>query len=296
MFKRLSILSLSLILTACFSTAPKTPPVTATTKQPKIALALGGGAAKGFAHIGVIKVLEQEGIKVDIVSGTSAGAIVGSLYASGLHSSQIESEAIGLDEFKLADFQLSLSGFIKGDRIQEYVNKKVGNRPIQNLPKTFAAVATNLDTGDMTVFRSGNTGQAVRASASIPNIFQPVVIGNKRYVDGGLSAPVPVSAAKQMGADIIIAVDISAKPVKGVDTGFLSFLDQSLNIMSASALRQELSGADIVIRPDVSKIGAIGGFSQREAAIKSGEIAAKAALPKIKALIAQKKTATLVSK
>lgn len=296
MFKRLSVLCFSLILTACFSTNPKTvhtSTVTTPQKQPRIALALGGGAAKGFAHIGVIKVLEQEGIKVDIVTGTSAGAIVGSLYASGLHSSQIEMEAMELDEFRLADFQLSLSGFIKGDRIQEYVNKKVGNRLIQNLPKKFGVVATELDTGNMTVFRSGNTGQAVRASASIPNIFQPVVIGGKRYVDGGLSAPVPVTAAKQMGSDIIIAVDISAKPVKGVESGFLSFLDQSLNIMSASALRQELSKADVVIRPDVSTIGAIGGFKQKEAAIKSGEVAARAALPKIKALIAQKQAGTL---
>lgn len=294
MFKKLSLLCFSLTLSACFNTSiPKTKPLVPTTKSPKIALALGGGVAKGFAHIGVIKVLEQEGIKIDIVTGTSAGALVGSLYASGLHSSQLETEAIELDEFKLADFQFSLTGLIKGKKIQDYVNKKVGNRSIQNLSKTFGSVATELDTGKMTVFRSGNTGQAVRASASIPYVFEPVMIGGKYYVDGGLSAPVPVRAAKQMGADIIIAVDISAKPVKREENGFLSFFDQSIAIMSAVALKQELSKADIVIRPNLDTISAIGGFAQREAAIQKGEAAVKAAIPKIKALITKANRKTL---
>uniref|UniRef100_UPI00359FF834 patatin-like phospholipase family protein n=2 Tax=Neisseria TaxID=482 RepID=UPI00359FF834 len=163
-----------------------------------------------------------------------------------------------------------------------YINRKVGNRPLQDLPLKFAAVATDLDSGKMVAFNRGNTGQAVRASVSIPNVFQPAVIGGRRYVDGGLSAPVPVSAAKNMGANFVIAVDISAKPAKLSEAGFFSYLDQSLNIMSTAALRNELAKADIVIKPQVQHLGAVGGFDQKTQAIKLGEQAAQAALPEIK--------------
>ena len=217
--RSLGISLLTLSLSACGllggsgSQTPSRQPLTATRKpQAVIGLALGGGASKGFAHIGVIKVLEENNIPVKIVTGTSAGALVGSLYASGMNAPRLQREAENLQRADLVDLTLSTSGFIRGEKLQNYINRQVGNRPIQNLPRKFAAVATEFDSGRSVVFRSGNTGQAVRASASIPNVFQPAVINGKRYVDGGLTAPVPVSAARQMGANVVIAVDISAKP------------------------------------------------------------------------------------
>lgn len=273
-----------LLLTACPSTKTSSVPSATHNNKPKavIALALGGGASKGFAHIGIIKVLEKNRIPVQIVTGTSAGSIVGSLYASGMSPDRLELEAEILGSTDLVDLTLSSSGFIKGEALQDYVNRKVNGRSIQQFPKKFAAVATDFHTGKAVAFNRGNAGQAVRASASIPNVFQPVNIGGRQYVDGGLAQPVPVSAAKEQGANFVIAVDISARPNKQTAAGFFSYLDQTLNIMSTAALKQELAKANVVIKPEVLELGAVGGFSQKQRAIKLGEQAALAALPEIK--------------
>lgn len=273
----LSSLFIALFFTACTSVPPPVP------KQPKIAIAFGGGAAKGFAHIGVIKILEQNGIKPDIITGTSAGSVIGSLYASGLSGIQIQQKAMSLNEDDLTDYTFSSAGIVKGEALQNFINKEVGNLPIQKLPIPFGAVATDKETGAAVVFRSGNTGQAVRASASIPNVFQPVRIGKNTYVDGGLVQPVPVEAAKNMGADVIIAIDISAKPTKGTK-GFWATIDQSINIMSQVALNKQLKMADVVIHPNIDNIGSLS-FEQRHQAILEGEKAAIAALPAIKKAI-----------
>lgn len=269
---------------------PQSTDIENQTRRPTIALALGGGASKGFAHVGVIKVLEQNHIPIDVVTGTSAGAFVGSLYAYGLSANQLEQEAMGIKKTDIVDLKLSTNGFIRGDKIQKFVNQKVRNTPIQHFVKKFAAVATRFSTGEMVAFNYGNAGQAVRASVSIPNVFQPTVISGQRYVDGGLVAPVPVSAAKNMGADIVIAVDISAKPNQIKQNGFFDYLDQSLNIMGITALKRELEKADVVIRPDVLKMGAVGGFEDRKKAILEGERATLAVLPKIQAIIEQYQT------
>ena len=261
---------------------------TANTAKPKavVALALGGGASKGFAHIGIIKVLKENNIPVKVVTGTSAGSIVGSLYASGMSPDRLELEAEILGKTDLVDLTLSSSGFIKGEKLQNYINYKVGNRPIQQFPIKFAAVATDFESGKAVAFNRGNVGQAVRASASIPNVFQPTVIGGRRYVDGGLSQPVPVSAAKKQGANFIIAVDISARPVKNVNKSFFSYLDQTFNVMSIPLLQHELGQANVVIKPQVLDMGSIGGFDQKQRAIQLGEEAARAALPEIKRKLA----------
>ena len=261
---------------------------TANTAKPKavVALALGGGASKGFAHIGIIKVLKENNIPVKVVTGTSAGSIVGSLYASGMSPDRLELEAEILGKTDLVDLTLSTSGFIKGEKLQNYINQKVGNRPIQQLPIKFAAVATDFESGKAVAFNRGNVGQAVRASASIPNVFQPTTIGGRRYVDGGLSQPVPVSAAKKQGANFIIAVDISARPVKNVNKSFFSYLDQTFNVMSIPLLQHELGQANVVIKPQVLEMGSIGGFDQKRRAIQLGEEAARAALPEIKRKLA----------
>ncbi|WP_028536690.1 patatin-like phospholipase family protein [Paludibacterium yongneupense] len=271
---------------AAVAQTPKThPPI-----HVRIGLALGGGAAKGFAHIGVIRVLEANGIVPDLVTGTSAGSVVGSMYASGMNGNELLKRANRLDETDLADFTLSTRGFIKGQKLADFINAQVGNRPLEKLAKPFGAVATELDTGRRVVFRVGNTGQAVRASASIPNVFLPTVIAGKRYVDGGLVSPVPVSAAREMGADFVIAVDISARPRAGSATGYLSILDQSVNIMSVAALGQELKQADVVIRPQVQNIGSTS-FDARREAMAAGEKAALQAVPVIRSLLMQKEQA-----
>ncbi|UTH75595.1 patatin-like phospholipase family protein [Chromobacterium sp. IIBBL 290-4] len=265
-------------------TAPKTP------AKVKVGLALGGGAAKGFAHIGVIKVLEAAGIEPEIITGTSAGSVVGSLYASGMTGMQLQAKAMTLGESELTDWTLSSKGVLKGEKLQSWINAQVGNRPLEKLPKSLGVVATELDSGRKVVFRTGNTGQAVRASASIPNVFLPVKIGNKSYVDGGLVSPVPVSAAREMGAQFVIAVDITARPKAGKATGFFSMLDQSLNIMNGPVLAQELKQADVVIQPKVLSIGSAD-FEARHQAILEGEKAAQQMLPQIRKLLQQKSLA-----
>ncbi|MBR6026080.1 MAG: patatin-like phospholipase family protein [Neisseriaceae bacterium] len=299
---KLLTIGISLLLAACSSTKTVTPITPSATEQKtsnqstqtqhrpiKIALALGGGASKGFAHIGVINVLNENKIPIEIVTGTSAGAVVGSLYASGMSTQQLADEAEQLSKKDVADLSFSTKGFIVGKKLQDFINLKVKNRTIDQLPLTFAAVATDFDNGKAIHFNSGNTGQAVRASASIPNVFQPVQIGSHRYVDGGLSEPVPVTAAIKMGADIVIAVDISARPKEQQkDAGFFSFLNQSLSIMSQTALQNELDKADVVIKPDVLSLGAVGGFNQKQQAIAAGEMAARAAIPQIRVAIQNK--------
>lgn len=261
-------------------------PVQTAKTAAVVGLALGGGASKGFAHIGIIKVLKENGIPVKVVTGTSAGSIVGSLFASGMSPDRLELEAEILGKTDLVDLTLSTSGFIKGEKLQNYINRKVGGRQIQQFPIKFAAVATDFETGKAVAFNQGNVGQAVRASAAIPNVFQPVIIGRHKYVDGGLSQPVPVSSARRQGANFVIAVDISARPSKNVGQGFFSYLDQTLNVMSVSALQNELGQADVVIKPQVLDLGAVGGFDQKKRAIRLGEEAARAALPEIKRKLA----------
>ncbi|MDK2122450.1 patatin-like phospholipase family protein [Parachitinimonas caeni] len=276
-------------LAACTTTTPPKPEV-ATKPLPKlrIGVALGGGAAKGFAHVGVLKMLEAQGLTPVVVSGTSAGSVVGSLYAAGYTPFELQEKSFALDEDSIRDLSLGGGGLVKGEKLQDYVNKLVSNRPIEKLSKPFAAVATNLDTGKRTAFVRGNTGQAVRASSSIPSIFQPVQIGNQRYVDGGVVSPVPVDAARDLGADFVIAVDISTKPEqgKGAD-GMVSILNQTITIMGRQLGEQELARADFVIRPRVGRIGPAD-FDQKHIAILEGEKATQAALPAIKQKIEQK--------
>ena len=256
---RLSCLALvSLALFGCDQTAKKTPPTTAIkAREPVIALALGGGGAKGFAHIGVIKVLESHGIKPKIVTGTSAGSFVGSLYASGKSPYQLQHIALTFKESDIRDLTLNRQGFIAGQKLQDFVNQHVANKPIEKFPIRFAAVATRLDNGRKADFIKGNAGQAVRASCSIPNVFVPATIGGTQYVDGGLVSPIPVQTAKAMGADLVIAVDISARPTGNQPVSMWGLLDQTLNIMGQQSIHQELAQANIVIQPKVGHIGTL---------------------------------------
>lgn len=266
---------LGLSLAAC-DRSPSKPVVTLTLKarEPIIALALGGGGAKGFAHIGVIKVLESHGIKPKIVTGTSAGSFVGSLYASGKTPYQLQQIALNFKEADIRDLTLNRQGIIAGQKLQDYVNKNVANKPIEQFPIRFAAVATRLDNGRKADFIKGNAGQAVRASCSIPNVFVPAVIGGTKYVDGGLVSPIPVKTAKDMGADIVIAVDISARPDSNKALNMWGVLDQTINIMGQQSINEELSQANIVIQPKVGHIGTLDLKASNET-ILEGEKAAQ---------------------
>ena len=202
-------------LAACGSTPPSAPPAAPaptanTTSMPaiKIGVALGGGAAKGFAHIGVIKMLEANGFAPAVVAGTSAGSVVGALYASGMDAFALQEKAVALDEGKIRDLQFSTGGLVQGQKLEDYVNEQVRRKPLEQLAKPFVAVATRLEDGERTVFARGNTGQAVRASSSVPGVFQPVTIGKYHFVDGGIVSPVPVDAARQLGADVVVAVAV----------------------------------------------------------------------------------------
>ena len=285
-------LSLSALLTACGGsqnvkpTAPQSNAPVVATKPVKIGLALGGGAAKGFAHIGVIKMLQANGIQVDVVSGTSAGSVVGALYASGMDAFQMQEKAVSLDQTSIRDVRLFSGGLVQGQKLQDYVNQQVDGRTIEHLSKPLAVVATRLEDGERTVFVRGNTGQAVRASSSVPGVFEPVTIGQSHYVDGGVTSPVPVDAARQLGAEFVIAVDISSKANGSNPGDLLGTVNQSISIMGQRLGQAELKRADVVIRPKVLDIGAAD-FSQRGAAILEGEKAALAALPQIRAGIAQ---------
>ena len=287
----------TLALGACTHAAKPVPPPVAQPPPPpklKIGLALGGGAAKGFAHIGVIKMLEASGIHPDVVAGTSAGSVVGALYASGMDAFQMQQVAFGLDEAKIRDVQLFGDGLVRGRALENYVNQLVHNQPIQKLKMPFAAVATQLETGQRAVFISGNTGQAVRASSSIPGVFEPVAINGKHYVDGGVVSPIPVDAAHQLGADFVIAVDISAKPDGTNPQGMFNIMGQSITIMGRQLAKQEIARADVVIRPDLSGIGPTD-FEQKNLAILAGEKAALAAIPEIRARLAAREASRVAA-
>jgi NTE family protein len=281
---------------------PKPPPTVEPPPQPevrlvppKIALALGGGAARGFAHIGVIKALEAHGIVPDMVVGTSAGSLVGALYASGYGGFDLQRTALQLDDSVIADWSLPDRGFIKGEALQNFVNQAVQNRVMEKLNMPFAVVATDLQSGEPVVFRTGNTGMAVRASSSVPGVFQPVTISGREYVDGGLVSPVPVRAARAMGADLVIAVYISNNPRFGKTKDSVDLMLQTFAIMGQSIAGYELNEADIVIRPDTGRIRSTG-FEDRHLAIIEGEKAGLAAIAAIKQKIAEKTVSVTVSR
>ncbi len=298
LWRPLSLLSV-VALAACSSTPPASataePTVQAAAQAAlpgspapaiKVGIALGGGAAKGFAHIGVIKMLEANGFAPSVVAGTSAGSVVGALYASGMSAFELQEKAVALDEAKIRDLQLSSGGLVLGQKLEDYVNQQVKRQPLERLAKPFVAVATRLEDGTRTVFSRGNTGQAVRASSSVPGVFQPVAIGKYHFVDGGVTSPVPVDAARQLGADVVVAVDISSKARGQTPTGMLGTLSQSIAIMGQKLGQAELARADVIVRPQVLDIGATD-FTQRANAILEGEKAALAAMPQIRERIAQ---------
>jgi NTE family protein len=247
----------------------------------KVALALGDGTAKGFAHVGVLKVLDANRIPIHMVVGTSVGSFVGCMFAYGYPPLEIQAMAMSLQRSDVADFTVPDNGFIKGEKLEGYVNRMVRNAAIEEFPIPFFAVATDLRTGRETVFGEGNAGTAVRASCAVPGVFRPVRIGEHTYADGGLVSPVAVDAARRRGADFVIAVDIGGELAGNVPGSTLETVLHAVNIMYAKIAADQLSRADVVIRPDVGHIPP-GDFTKRHEAILEGEKAAQQALPAIR--------------
>lgn len=250
--------------------APYAAPLQRMSKaQPVVGLVLGAGGSRGFAHVGVLKAFEEAGIEVDVIVGVSSGAVVASLHAGGMRAAELEANALAVEDNDLLDFTLFGPGVIEGGRLQAYINDMLGNRPIEALQKPFAVVAAERETSRMIIFNRGNTGLAVRASASVPKLFWPVVIRGTEYVDGGVASRVPASVARQMGADIVIAVDVSWR---------------------GSVDAQQ---ADVVIRPKTIRTR-ITDFSQKIANLEAGKDAAREVVPQLRELlvrVAQEKAA-----
>ena len=266
--------------------APATPPVALKpAKPPRIGLALGGGAARGFAHIGVIQVLEEAGIRPDLVVGTSAGSLVAALYAAGRTGAELARVALAMDESAITDWSFPGRGMIRGDALARYVRDQTGGRTIEQLPLPLGIVATDLDSGSAVLFQRGDVGMAVRASSAVPAVFQPVAIGGREYVDGGLVSPVPVRFARQMGAELVIAVDISSPPDGNATGDPFKMLLQTFAIMGKSINTLELKDADLVLRPRLLGVSSAD-FTARKRAIDSGREAATAALAALRLRLA----------
>ncbi len=278
-----------LLLASCAGREMKPVPQGAPRKPLKVALVLGAGAAKGFAHVGVLKVLEANRVPIGMIVGTSVGSFVGSMAAYGYPAYDLQKVAMTLEKGDIVDLTVPDNGFVKGEKLEAYVNRMVRDTTMENLRIPFYAVATDIQSGQEMVFGKGNTGEAVRASCAIPGVFHPVRIGERVFVDGGVVSPVAVDAARRMGADVVIAVDISGGRSRTVPQGTLDTIFQAINIMYSKIAAAQVSRADVVIRPNVGRIAA-SDFTVRHEAILEGEKAAQAALPKIRALLGESVT------
>jgi NTE family protein len=296
-----SLAAASSVLAACTTTSggnsgetaivtPPAPPKAEPQQPMRIGLALGGGAARGFAHIGVIKALEARNVRVDLVAGTSAGSVIAALYASGMSGIAINKLALTMDEASISDWAMPFRarGILQGVALQNYLNRTLDNRPIEKMAKPLGIVATDLKSGQPILFQRGNTGVAVRASCSVPSIFEPVKIGDREYVDGGLVSPVPAAFAHKMGADFVIAVDISARPESGLTSSSFDVLMQTFTIMGQTIKAYELDKyANAVVRPNLNAMSS-SDFSQRNASILAGEEAVAKMWPTLQRQLAER--------
>jgi NTE family protein len=277
------ILVIVFIVSACAPTGTQVLP----PKRPaKIALVLGAGASKGFAHIGALKILETQKVPVHMIVGSSVGSFIGGLYAYGYNAYKLQTIAMAIEKDDVTELTLPDNGFVGGERLRSFVNGKMMNTPIEKFRIPFYAIATDIKTGEEIVFGSGNAGMAIQASCSVPGVFQPARFSGRTYVDGGVVNPLPVDVARRYGADVVIAVDISSSIDSNLPTSTLETILKSIDIMYGKISLAQIAKADIVIAPNVGFVGS-SDFTKRHEAILEGEKAAIAALPRINAILSR---------
>ena len=247
-----------------------------------IGIALGGGSARGFAHIGVLQALDEAKVPISIVAGTSAGSLVGAFYAAGFSPWKMQEVALKVRDIDVADlFSGNRRGMLGGAGLRRLVNSYLDNMPIEKMPRRFAAVATDLATGELVALKRGDTGGAVAASCSIPGVFIPALFEGRELVDGGLTSPVPVGVARQMGADVVIAVDVGGRPTSKPRSGLYEIILQSFEIMGRSLAQMESKTANLLIQPKTDRFDS-SDFSARKEMIEAGYLAGQAALPDLR--------------
>lgn len=287
----IAALALGSLLAGCATAPPAAPPPGDWCEvRPRIGLALGGGGARGLAHLGVLRVLEQERIPIDLVVGTSVGSLIGALYADSGRVLDAEFHAITVDKSDFFDYgalALLSGGLAKGEGIERFLTTHLAHATLESLAVPFGAVATELATGRTVVFERGSVARAVRASSAIPGVFAPVDIEGVLYVDGGVTEPVPARVARKKGAEIVIAVAIPAAVNGEVGSNPVAVAMQAVALMSAEIAKLRSAEADVVIRPEVGDV-AYDDFSQKKRLIEAGEAAARAALPELRAAIQSK--------
>jgi NTE family protein len=286
------LLALVLAITACRTAAPARtgPPSPAPVdgKAPRVALVLGGGGARGFAHVGVIRVLEEAGVPIELIVGTSVGSLVGALYSGWTDGPELERLARDLDRRDFFDFSLAPAlfgtGLASGDRLERFVRERVAVQRIEQLRLPYAAVATDLATGEAVVLRAGDVGPAVRASCAIPGVFEPVELDGRLLVDGGVARNLPVRIARDLGADVVIAVDVTAIADRERPANFVEVILRAVNLVMHAEVERARLEADVLLAPAVGGVGFID-FDRKDEAIAAGSAAARAALPRIREVL-----------
>lgn len=274
-----------LVLAGCATSGP-VPAVDNEVQRPRVALVLGGGAARGFAHIGVIRVLEQEKIPVDLIVGTSVGSLIGALYAHEQNSFELEWTAFELTRDDVLDYALlgASLGPIRGERLEQFVTRRIPVANIESLRVPFVAVATDLNRGTRVLLDRGPLARAIRASCAIPGVFQPVEHQGRLLVDGGTVDNLPAAVARERGADIVIAVDISQNVVNYNISNLVDVTLQAVHIMFSENVARGRREADVLIAPAVGAVPMLD-FTQKKRLMQAGMDAARDALPLIHAAI-----------
>lgn len=278
------LLFLAIGLWSCQSMMPAPAP----KEPPKVALVLGGGSAKGFAHIGVIRALEQEKIPIHMIVGTSVGSLIGGLYAANPDTFQLEWTAFKIEKNDILDFSVVYSKFgpVQGVRLEQFVDQIAKVKKVEDTKIPFYPIATDLNTGETVVLEKGALGKAIRASSAIPGVFVPVSFGNRLLVDGGVTANVACDIARSKGANIVIAVTLQ-KDIKDYEIhSVVDVIAQSINIMMHESTKAKLKYADVIIEPDTRGVSMFD-FSKKKVLMEEGIKAGKKALPQIKELLSR---------
>ncbi|SRR5690606_4709098 len=254
--------------------------------MPKVGLALGSGGARGFAHLGVIKVLQENSIPIDMIAGSSMGALVGCFYAFGHDLDQLIKLSTAFKRTYYLDFTVPKMGLIAGNRVKHLIDLFMHGKNLEDLKIPVCVIAANLQTGEKVEFKKGSIAQAVRASIAIPGVFTPEEINGSLFIDGGVVDRVPVSTVKKMGADIIIGCDVARLNTKAEITTIYDVIMQSLDILQIEIVENRREESDIMIRPPVEQFSARA-FTNINEIIKYGEIETRKMLPAIKAKMEQ---------